>query len=82
MKLCDYRPLPDKTTASGKTLFRCDACGHESPAPTEKRCGRCSSCGNHFGTLGHVLNCQNLDEQETESLAKLRALLDETKVRR
>jgi hypothetical protein len=78
-RMCCYVEMPNKTTASGKMLFRCDSCGHETPAPSAKRCGRCAACGHHFGTLGHVLSCSELSEQENEALAKLRGLLDGAK---
>lgn len=78
MRFCNYQPI-DKTTASGKMLFRCTECQHESPAPTSKRCGLCPACGHHFGTLGHVLNCDELSDEENESLAKLRGVLDSSK---
>lgn len=70
MKLCDYQ-ITSKTTASGKALFECSACKHRSPAPTKKRCGLCAACGFHFGTIGHTLNCSELDDDERSVLAKL-----------
>lgn len=68
---CDYQPIAD-TTPSGKSLFECTACKHQSPAPTSKRCGLCPTCGYHFGTLGHTMNCTDLTDEERELLARFR----------
>jgi tRNA(Ile2) C34 agmatinyltransferase TiaS len=30
-----FEVVPDKTTASGKAIYRCPRCGYETPAPTK-----------------------------------------------
>lgn len=74
MKLCNYVEI-EETTHSGKVLFECTTCKHRSPAPTRKRCGKCEACGFPFGTLGHTLNCTELDADEEVVLGELRSLL-------
>ena len=72
---CDYK-LIEETTPSGKSLFECARCEHRSPGPTMKRCGKCPTCGYHWGTLGHSLNCTAMspataDDPTLRSLAEL-----------
>lgn len=50
--------LTDKTSPSGKFIFRCDNCDWELSAPTDGVCGTCESCKLPIGCVGHALNCE------------------------
>ena len=50
--------LTDKTSPSGKCIFRCDNCKWELTAPTNGPCGTCEDCNLPLGCIGHALNCE------------------------
>lgn len=58
---CRYWPIEDRTTPSGRRLFQCEECGHETDVPTKKRCGICSVCQCHYGEIGHARLCEGVD---------------------
>lgn len=63
----------EKTTPSGKTLYKCSGCGWEVPAPSNGPCGKCPSCGFFIGSIGHAIHCtEDLSAEDQATLEKLR----------
>jgi len=63
----------EKTTESGKVMYRCSGCGWESPHPTRGECGKCSKCGHYIGSIGHALECtDDLSPEDRATVERLR----------